>query len=293
MNTQFRATLSGCVAIILWGCLAFLTDINRQIPPFQLMTMSFATGFAVIALKWKLTGQNAMALFKQPRSTWVLTLFGLFGYHFFYFMALRFAPVAQAGLVAYLWPLFIVLLATRLLNQPVKLLLVVGAIISLLGCWLLIYRPDMQLSTQHIWGYCFAIACALIWSLYSVLSSKRTQVPSDFIGWGCGVTALLALVCHLVLEQTLWPLSSSQWVGILLLGAGPVGIAFVAWDHGMKKGNLPLLGSLSYLAPLLSTVILIVWADVQVTGQLVLGGAMILGGAIMAAKVSKQPKTDG
>ena len=88
MNTQLRATLSGCAAILLWGCLAYLTDINRQIPPFQLMAMSFATGFAVIALKWKLTGQNAIALFKQPSATWALTLFGLFGYHFFYFLAL-------------------------------------------------------------------------------------------------------------------------------------------------------------------------------------------------------------
>ena len=245
--------------------------------------MSFATGFAVIALKWKLTGQNAIALFKQPSATWALTLCGLFGYHFFYFLALRTAPVLQAGLIAYLWPLFIVLLATRLLNNPIKPLLIAGSVLSLLGCCLLIYRTGMQLSTQHIWGYVFAITCALIWSLYSVLSSKRTQVPSDFIGWGCGVTALLALACHSVLEQTLWPLSSSQWVGILLLGGGPVGIAFVAWDHGMKKGNLPLLGSLSYLAPLLSTIILIVWADVQVTGQLLLGGLMILGGAIMAA----------
>ena len=288
MNTQLRATLSGCIAIILWGCLAFLTDINRQIPPFQLMTMSFVIGFIVIALKWKLTGQNAIALFKQPPTTWALTLFGLFGYHFFYFMALRTAPVLQAGLIAYLWPLFIVLLATRLLNNPVKPLLVVGSIVSLFGCWLLIYRADMQLSTQNIWGYVFAIACALIWSLYSVLSSKRTQVPSDFVGWGCAITALLALACHVVLEQTLWPLSSTQWVGILLLGGGPVGIAFVAWDHGMKKGNVALLGSLSYVAPLLSTVILIVWADVQVTRQLLLGGLLILGGAIMAASTAKK-----
>jgi drug/metabolite transporter (DMT)-like permease len=39
---------------------------------------------------------------------WALGLFGLFGYHFLYFTALRNAPAVEAGLIAYLWPLLIV-----------------------------------------------------------------------------------------------------------------------------------------------------------------------------------------
>ena len=44
-----------------------------------------------------------------------------------------------------------------------------------------------------------------------------------------------------------------QWLAIALLGLGPTGLAFLAWDYATKHGRLPLLGALSYLAPLLST----------------------------------------
>ena len=286
---QTQGTLIGFIAVLLWGCLAFLTDLNRAIPPFQLMAMSFAAGFLVIFAKWQFSGQSARRLARQSLGVWGLTLFGLFGYHFCYFLALRHAPVAQAGLIAYLWPLLIVLLANRLLNAPVTKGLVVGVLLSLLGCAMLIYQPDEAVSGEYWTGYLLAFACALIWSSYSVLSAKMARlsdspVPSDFVGWGCAVTAVLALLCHVVLEQTLWPLSGEQWLGVILLGAGPVGMAFVAWDHGMKRGNVALLGSLSYLAPLLSTLILVIWAGVALTGALMLGTLLILSGAVLAGR---------
>lgn len=302
MISEKKATAIGSIAILLWGSLALLSDFNREIPTFQLMAMSFFVGFIVIAIKWQCTGVNALVLFKQPMSKWALTLFGLFGYHFFYFMALRFAPVLQASLVAYLCPLFIIILTTVLLKRKLKPVFYISVILSLTGCWLLIWQKGLALSLQYFWGYIFAFAAALIWSLYSVLSSflpktepenspeneseKEQQASSDFIGWACGITALLAAICHFFLEQTLWTLTDSQWLGVVLLGAGPVGLAFVVWDIGVKHGNLPLLGTLSYLTPLISTSLLILLTDTSLTYQIIIGGILIIGGAIMAAKNS-------
>ena len=39
----------------------------------------------------------------------------------------------------------------------------------------------------------------------------------------------------------------------LASASAPLGAAFLLWDIGMKQGNVPLLGVLSYAAPLLST----------------------------------------
>jgi len=284
VTQQNRATLIGSIAILLWASLALLTDFNRSIPTFQLMAMSFFIGFIIIAIKWRCTGQSAGLLFKQPLSRWALCLFGLFGYHFFYFLALRFAPVLQASLIAYLWPLFIVIFSTVLLKKKVKKIFYLGLLFSIIGCWLLIWQKSVVLSMQYIWGYLCAFASALIWSLYSVLSSKGKQVSSDFIGWGCFITAILAFICHLFLEQTLWPLSNEQWIGVTLLGAGPVGIAFVVWDIGVKKGSLPLLGSLSYFTPLLSSLLLIAFTDAFLTQQIIIAAALIILGATIAAK---------
>ena len=41
------------------------------------------------------------------------------------------------------------------------------------------------------------------------------------------------------------------------LGIGPVGLAFYAWDIGMKQGDVRLLGVAAYAAPVLSTLLLV------------------------------------
>ena len=283
-DKQTKGTFIGLVAIILWGALALLSDVSSQIPPFQLMAMSFTIGFLVIYIKWRLTGSSPIKLLEAPPLFWLLSIFGLFGYHFCYFLALRYAPVVQAGLVAYLWPLFIVILSVLWLKRAVTRFLWLGVLLSVVGCFMLIWQPDGDFKTEYLIGYGLAFACALIWSSYSVLSAKFSAVPSDFIGWVCAFTAVLAFICHLLLEQPLWPLSSSLWFGVVLLGIGPVGIAFVVWDHGMKHGNVALLGSLSYLAPVISTCLLLVWADGVLTASMAIGGSLVIIGAILAAK---------
>ena len=69
-----------------------------------------------------------------------------------------------------------------------------------------------------------ALGSALIWSFYSVLSRRFGAIGSDAVGGFCGATAVLAFVCHLALEPTVWP-AGTAWLAILALGAGPVGLA--------------------------------------------------------------------
>ncbi len=97
----------------------------------------------------------------------------------------------------------------------------------------------------------------------------------------CGAVALAGAACHFAFETTVRP-SPGQWVAILVLGIGPTGLAFLAWDHATKHGSLPLLGALSYLAPLLSTLLLIAAGRAQATPQILLAAALIVGGALLA-----------
>src|SRR6185295_16170479 len=83
-------------------------------------------------------------------------------------------------------------------------------------------------------GYAAALAAALTWSTYSVLSRRVREVPTDAVGAFCGATALLAFIAHLVFEQTYVP-QGSEWLALLVLGLGPVGAAFYLWDYGVKR----------------------------------------------------------
>ena len=118
--TRARATLIGFGAVLLWALLALLTVATGDVPPFQLTAICFGIGGA-LGLVWIVAGDKGLAVFAGlPAGVWAIGIGGLFGYHFFYFTALRLAPPAQAGLIAYLWPLLIVLFSGLLPGERLR-----------------------------------------------------------------------------------------------------------------------------------------------------------------------------
>jgi drug/metabolite transporter (DMT)-like permease len=123
-----------------------------------------------------------------------------------------------------------------------------------------------------------------VWATYSVLSRRFAGVPTDAVAGFCLATAALAAIFHLVFERTVWPEDARQWLAVVALGIGPVGLAFYAWDHGVKHGDIRVLGALSYAAPVLSTLCLVAGGFATPTLTLAGAAALIAGGGALAAK---------
>ena len=283
-SRQLRATSIGGIAVLLWALLALFTTGAAGIPPFQLLAMTFGVAFVVSAAVLALRGGRAFAAWRQPWRVWALGVGGLFGYHFFYFVALAEAPPVDASLIAYLWPLLIVVLSAALPGERLRWFHVAGGVMGLAGAALLVTDGGrVSFREEYLPGYLAALACALTWSSYSVLNRRFGAVPTEVVGGFCGAVALLGLLCHLVVETSVTP-AGWQWLAILGLGVGPVGAAFFVWDYGTKHGNIQVLGAFSYAAPLLSTLLLIVFGKGEATWVVALACLLIVAGAVLAAK---------
>ena len=268
----------------MWGALALFTDMTAGIPPFQLVAMTFPLAFALAACKWIFGREDIRAHFAFPPAVWILGIGGLFGYHFFYFMALKNAPAVDASLIAYLWPLLIVVFSAFLPGERLRWFHLAGALLGFGGSILLVTDGGAaQFQLEYALGYAAACACALTWSTYSVLSRRFAAVPTDTVGWFCGATAILGMVCHLAFEETVWPQGTAEWLAVAALGLGPVGAAFFAWDIGMKRGNIRMLGVFSYAAPLISVLLLILFRGAPATISIGIACAAIVGGALLAS----------
>lgn len=277
-------TLIGFSAIVMWAALALLTAASGTMPPFQLSAICFLIG-AVIGLSAMIRDPSRFRTFRQPAKVWALGLFGLFGYHFLYFTALRNAPAVEAGLIAYLWPLLIVVGSALLPGERLGWHHVAGALMGLAGTALILMRgAEDGFGGGSLSGYVAAGLCALTWSSYSLLSRRFGATPTDVVAGFCLISAVLSALCHVLLETTVWPDTSVQWLAVLGLGLGPVGLAFYAWDHGVKKGDIQVLGVASYAAPLLSTLILILFGHGRASIGIVVACLLITGGAFLAAK---------
>ena len=279
-----RATLIGFIAVLMWSLLALFTTATGQVPPFQLAAMTFAMAFLLALGKWLLRGENVMGHLAHRPVVWAVGVGGLFGYHFFYFLALRQAPVVEASLIAYLWPLLIVLFSALLPGERLRWWHLAGTLTALAGAALLILaNQDFSAGLRLAPGHFAALAGAFIWAGYSILSRRLGDVPTDAVGGFCGVTALLALGAHLAFEFTVWPSGAVQWLAVAGLGLGPVGLAFFCWDHGVKHGHIQALGASSYAAPLLSTFVLVLFGFAPATWSIALACLLITGGAVLAS----------
>lgn len=279
-----RATLIGFSAVAMWALLALLTDASGQVPPFLLSAITFTIGTGVGLVARLIMPKSATSV-KIPLQVWVIGIAGLFGYHFFYFTALRNAPAVEASLIAYMWPLLIVLGSALMPGEKLAWNHIVGALLGLAGTFLIVTKgAGLAFDARYAFGYAMAAVCAVLWSSYSLLSRRFPSVPTTIVTWFCAATAILSLACHFALEQTVLPASTGQWMAVLGLGLMPVGAAFYAWDIGVKRGNIQVLGAASYAAPLLSTLVLIVAGFAEPSLRILAACLLITGGAVLAAK---------
>lgn len=288
-------TFLGLSAITLWGGLALLGSLTTQVPAFQLLFFCFSISAGLMFLNRIVQKRPLLQRPDMTARQWFTGIMGLFGFHFCYFMALRFAPAMQVSLIVYLWPLLLtVLVATS--GQRKRAIL--GGITGFIGVSLVITQNQngaatSVISTQYLTGYALAICCALIWSFYSWSLAKNAGSPDD-IGWLSLAVAALSLAAHLLLEKTYWPLTQTELLGSSLLGLGPVGGAFYLWDTGMKHGNRSLLAISSFAAPLITAFSLVIagisdWSLILLTALVL----VITGGLIANPPKAKVISTNG
>jgi drug/metabolite transporter (DMT)-like permease len=277
------ATLVGLSAVLLWSTLATLTAASGTMPPFELLAITFAIGGLAGVALWTIRPKAIRAL-RQPWPVWLLGVGGLFGYHAAYFIALRHAPVVEAGLINYLWPLLIVVFSALLPGENLKWHHIAGCALALAGAVLVVTGGHgLSFDPAYLGGYAAALFAAVTWGAYSVLSRRVAEVASDAITGFCLATAALAAVVHFAIEPTIWPANVAQWAAIVALGLGPVGLAFYVWDIGVKHGDIQIVGAVSYATPLLSTALLIAAGYAAFTPVIALASVLVTAGAILAA----------
>lgn len=281
--TGSRATAIGFSAVLMWSLLALFTISSAPVPPFLLNALTFGIG-GVMGLVWTL--RNGLSRLRGISwRVYAFGIVGLFGYHALYFTAFRIAPAAETGLMAYLWPLFLVLFAGFLPGERLRPLALVGALVAFAGAALIVLGRDAGGAANGA-GMALGFLCALVWAGYSTLSRRLGDVPTESVTVYCLGTAVLSLAVHFGVEETVWPQGAWGWASVLALGIGPVGAAFFTWDIGMKKGDIQLLGVASYAAPLLSTLALVLAGVAPASWTILAAAVLITGGAALAAKAS-------
>lgn len=277
-----NANLLALGAIVVWASLAALGVSLTHVPPFLLTGLALLVG-SLIALP---LSRFDFRQWRVPASTLAIGVYGLFGYHFLLFMAFQNAPPVQANLVNYLWPLGIVVMAPLFLpGVSLTKRHVFAALLGFGGAALAIVggKPGAPGAPLWAWGYIPALMSAFIWSSYSLLTKRVKPFPTAAIGGFAFVSGILALLCHAWLEPAT-PLSARDLTLIAFMGLGPLGGAFFLWDAALKRGDARQIGVLSFLTPLLSTLVLLTVRHEMPSWSVGLAALMIVSAAVIATR---------
>ena len=276
------AAFYALAAIALWATLASLGTALTHVPPFLL------TGAALIigsVPSWPLAWRDRRA-WRVPAGTLALGVYGLFGFHFLLFIALRHAPPVEANLVNYLWPLLIVVLAPLLLpGMRLRPLHVVAALLGFAGAAVAILgaRGVADVAQAERWGFIPAVGSALIWATYSLGTRRVAWFPTSAVGLFGLVSGVLSLACHVLLEPAA-QLSARDWGLVVLCGLGPLGGAFYLWDIALKRGDARQIGILSYITPLASTALLLAVTGCALSPSIAWAAVMIIVAAVLGTR---------
>jgi len=277
------STLNALAAIALWATLASLGTSLSHLPPFLLTGLALMIGSA---MSWPLVLRDRRT-WGVPARTLALGVYGLFGFHFLLFIALRHAPPVEANLVNYLWPLFMVVLAPVLLpGVSLRPLHVLAALLGFAGAAIAILGARSGVSASaggSYWGFLPALGSAFIWASYSLWTQRVPAFPTTAIGLFGLVSGALSLACHALLEPSV-ALSSHDWLLVTLCGLGPLGAAFFFWDMALKRGDARQIGILSYITPLASTALLLIVTQRPLSWTIALAAALIISAAVMGTR---------
>ena len=287
------ATVIGGGAVLVWSTAASFAVLGTSLPPLLFIAGAFAAGFLAFCAARLARGQSLREMLAVPLPVLCLMVLGFLGHNGLYVTALRYAPAAEVNLISYLWPLLMVaFLGLAGVARPTRWQLL-GSLLGFAGlAWFvspqLLSQGDAGAAGDGLFGYLLALCAATCFAVYSALRAKLRDGPPDAAGTACGAAAVIALALHLAFGgDTTVEFEPAALLAMLLIGVGPMGLANLMWDHGVRFGDGRVLSSLAYLTPVLSTLLLAALGLAVLTPHVLIGGGLILGGIALSALAAR------
>lgn len=280
------ASLAGAIALALWAAESTLVVYLASIPPLQLVAIVGGIGF--LASLIRVTVTNRWHTLKQPVRTWVVGTVSFTLVQACYATAFQYAPPAGVDMIYYLWPIEVILLSNFIIGERFSLSHIFATGVAMLGMLLLFMDVFLSENTPwestHLVGYGLAFIASLAWTTYTLFTRRYSNLSSAMVGGYMGFSSLFTGIGHFLFETTVTP-DADQWVLMLFYGISIVGIAYLLWDYGLKRGHYQTLNVLSYTVPMGALGILIAAELAAPTMYLLMACACITTAALCTVAV--------
>ncbi len=289
-------TIAGIWSLFFWSatigiCRKLSVDIGLFRTGFYVMLLSGGFSlFYTLVIEGKL--QEIFKLSKLHLAvcgflfvSYMLSLYGAIGF------AKSDAVVIEVGVINYFWPALTLLFSAPILKNRLKLIIVPGIIISIVGVFITVMGTNLSVLeslsdrfSNNYWSYILAAIAAISWGLYSNFSRRlangaKVEVVSLFMLF----SAIAFFLCMQIRPEGI-RISPSTYPYLFIMVLFPSILAYHFWDLAMKKGNIILVASIAFLTPAISTIISSVILSVTPGWNVWLGSLLLIVGAFVSKR---------
>lgn len=267
-------------AIFCWASLPAATGSGlKELSTEELMFYSFVSAAAFLYIQDLLILRTPKVFFPGMKVS-LMGVWGIFLYHYIYYLALSSAPLAEGAILATTWSFWIVVFSSLLLFKKLKLSIVITGLVGLFGAGLVISAgKQLSFDMGYMKGYLLALLCGLIWSSFSV-GLAHVKVKKEPMTAFTVYAALLSALLYVLSMPHAMP-SYAALGSAVYLGCVPLGLSFFLWNRAMTGGNVVVIGFLSYLTPPLAVLLVAVVHHQVVSGRVLLGMGVILTASLL------------
>ncbi|MGG6240497.1 DMT family transporter [Nodosilinea sp. AN01ver1] len=268
-----------------------------ELGPLTTSLLRYMIAMAVLGLLISRSAQPAKAL-TVARSDWgamvLLGLFGVVGYHYFFFSSLRYTATANTAIINAFNPVVTGVMAALFIGERLTRRQYGGIVLALLGVLTLLTRGNLAnlLALELNRGDGLMLCAVLCWVVYSLiikqLSQRYSGLTITFYAAVAGVGQLLVLAAAERWWQQLTLISWNSLLAIVYMGVAASGVAYLLFNLSIQQVGPTRTASVVYsLVPIFVAALAWLFFREPLTGAMVASMGLILLGVNV---VLSQPK---
>ncbi len=198
----------------------------------------------------------------------------------------------ELGVVNYLWPCLTVVLATIMNGQRTRWFVVPGTALALFGILWVVSGDGLSLPNiianveSNPLSYSLALACAITFALYCNVT-RRYAGGQNLVVLFFVLTSGVLWFKYILSSEVILSFTLSSSMELLVAGTAMAG-GYALWNIGILRGNLTLLATASYSAPVLSSAFAAVWLGAHLNAQFWQGAALVTAGSLVCWYATRQ-----
>ena len=218
----------------------------------------------------------------------LLGLFGIVGYHYFFFLSLRFTEVANTAIINAMSPVITSVAAAVILGERLSLRNYAGVVVAFVGVLLLLSRGDMAtiLAVRFNKGDLLMLLSVVSWMIYALMIRGMLERYSGFTltfySTLFGVLILMLVTPWEAPLGNIQNISRPSLLSVLYMGVCGSGLGYLLYNLSIREIGPTRTSSFVYsVIPLIVAVLALLFFEQAITPIMIASMVLILSGLHM------------